>query len=536
MSDKYVPNKAASGQSKLREWWSAVVESNFSVLYRAINDHFTGVDDRHTAEQVDYGAGKTVKAAIDDKADLTDLGKKADNDTVYAVNDLLGVTSFQMQIPGTVPGVITWVTVHDYDGTPMYKKTCDFTILTDASYMKNAARGWMCREDGTGCWCEFMEDGLWVDPAFVPSANTSEIVAVAALTEDSGSQYQQETLKNVLTKTNASAYTPTGDYHPATKKYVDDAVAGAGGGEPEVIDTGITGLNNLLGSNVLDQYIADPGKIHKYNIGYNEHSKLTGCVAELTVTGCNFENGDPSTCQRLECAWAPSDDAPIKTYAVYIRMGYGYDASSYSWGAWKEAEVLQRPGSQGYVDAQTRSMLKMASSYTITHAGGTVTFKSPAFAVTYNGAAYAVPQLQKELTGITADKYYNLYLTSLNGADYFSIRAVERGANSQEFTPATLDDGESLIGAFGALRYNETTPDNPYIFEPAEIIEVSGDLMAFDIYCRQSFPVDSAYYTAESCQKLDDPSGVMQAIQNAGYDNLMDFVYSLGRATGLLEG
>ncbi len=33
-----------------------------------------------------------------------------------------------------------------------------------------------------------------------------------------------------LTVTNTEVYTPTADYHPATKKYVDDTVAGAGGG------------------------------------------------------------------------------------------------------------------------------------------------------------------------------------------------------------------------------------------------------------------------------------------------------------------
>ena len=33
-----------------------------------------------------------------------------------------------------------------------------------------------------------------------------------------------------ITTNNTTAFTPTADYHPATKKYVDDAVAGAGGG------------------------------------------------------------------------------------------------------------------------------------------------------------------------------------------------------------------------------------------------------------------------------------------------------------------
>lgn len=36
-------------------------------------------------------------------------------------------------------------------------------------------------------------------------------------------------ISDVLTKTNITAFTPTSDYHPATKKYVDDTVAGAGG-------------------------------------------------------------------------------------------------------------------------------------------------------------------------------------------------------------------------------------------------------------------------------------------------------------------
>ena len=37
-------------------------------------------------------------------------------------------------------------------------------------------------------------------------------------------------LSNYLAKNNTTSYTPSGDYNPATKKYVDDAVAGAGGG------------------------------------------------------------------------------------------------------------------------------------------------------------------------------------------------------------------------------------------------------------------------------------------------------------------
>ena len=43
-------------------------------------------------------------------------------------------------------------------------------------------------------------------------------------------------LTKVLSKTNTTSYTPTNDYHPATKKYVDDAIAAAGGGSGSAFD------------------------------------------------------------------------------------------------------------------------------------------------------------------------------------------------------------------------------------------------------------------------------------------------------------
>ena len=42
-------------------------------------------------------------------------------------------------------------------------------------------------------------------------------------------KYVDDKVANYLAKNNTTAFTPTGDYNPATKKYVDDAVAGSGG-------------------------------------------------------------------------------------------------------------------------------------------------------------------------------------------------------------------------------------------------------------------------------------------------------------------
>ena len=48
----------------------------------------------------------------------------------------------------------------------------------------------------------------------------------------------------VLTKTNTTAFTPTANYHPATKKYVDDSISTSGGGDmlKTVYDTDDTGV------------------------------------------------------------------------------------------------------------------------------------------------------------------------------------------------------------------------------------------------------------------------------------------------------
>lgn len=76
--------------------------------------------------------------------------------------------------------------------------------------------------------------------------------ADARASADSGQQTRIEALEEavadrplkteVLTKTNAEPYTPSGDYQPATKAYVDDAVAGGGDMSKSVYDTNGSGV------------------------------------------------------------------------------------------------------------------------------------------------------------------------------------------------------------------------------------------------------------------------------------------------------
>ena len=111
---------------------------------------------------------------------------------------------------------------------------------------------------------------------------------------------------DVLTKTNTAAFTPTGDYQPATKKYVDDIVIEAGGGDMlrTVYDKDKTGTvddSKKLGGQLPSYYAkaADlaekwTGKVYTIEVGNdweihtvtsNGEEKLGSYYQEIAVEG-----------------------------------------------------------------------------------------------------------------------------------------------------------------------------------------------------------------------------------------------------------
>lgn len=109
---------------------------------------------------------------------------------------------------------------------------------------------------------------------------------------------------SVLAKTNTTAYTPTGSYHPATKKYVDDSVSAAGGGDmlKSVYDTngdGVVDDAEKLGGQLPSYYATKaevdtkPPKSHTstattYGAGSTTaygHVKLANNLTTTTITG-----------------------------------------------------------------------------------------------------------------------------------------------------------------------------------------------------------------------------------------------------------
>ena len=90
--------------------------------------------------------------------------------------------------------------------------------------------------------------------------------------------------KNLLTKTNTTGYTPTSDYNPATKKYVDDAVASASSGSDLIthhfsISNSLSNIFKSINSKI---YIRDESIINNLINKLNEALNV-GCQINLIV-------------------------------------------------------------------------------------------------------------------------------------------------------------------------------------------------------------------------------------------------------------
>ena len=121
---------------------------------------------------------------------------------------------------------------------------------------------------------------------WMPTTHT-QAYSASALTTSSG-----------LSKTNTTSYTPTGDYHPATKKYVDDAIAAIEIPETSeiVIDTALS----LESENPVQNKIvtADLKTVDQYNFLKNERtaafvagSGSTGAYTMKNVNSSVIVNG-----------------------------------------------------------------------------------------------------------------------------------------------------------------------------------------------------------------------------------------------------
>lgn len=137
----------------------------------------------NTADR-DKPISTAAQAALNQKADLSDGKVKAAQLPYFN-------TSYTLTI----------------DGTPIYG--CRFADVSEDGTMTLNA-------DGSGDWLISVTEDEQI--VLTKVVQTDEIAKKADLSA-------------VLTKTNETAFTPTEHYQPATKKYVDDVVSEAGGGD-----------------------------------------------------------------------------------------------------------------------------------------------------------------------------------------------------------------------------------------------------------------------------------------------------------------
>lgn len=133
--------------------------------------------------------------------------------------------------------------------------------------------------------------------------------------------------RNILFKDNTDSFTPTSNYHPATKKYVDDVVANVGGdsfpNSVYFLDTATTILLNgdtqyITSSNVKDkmgEILTD--SIVKKGIKPTIAIKGIGDSARLFLfTFANYNTGSKK--MDFYCTWSEFNESPKKIYNLKL--------------------------------------------------------------------------------------------------------------------------------------------------------------------------------------------------------------------------
>ena len=251
MSDKYIPKKAASGKTYLRDWWNAVTEANFTTIFSAFSKHINGSADRHKADEIDYSDNVTVKAKIDTKVDKisgkglsTNDYTNAEKAEVAKIKDKvdkvagkgLSANDYTDEEKAEVAKVkdkvdkVSGKGLSTNDFTSAYKTKLDNLDTNLNNKVDKVTGKGLSKNDFTDDYKAKL-DNL--------DTNISETLA--------GKADKTE----VLTKTNTTAFAPTGDYNPATKKYVDDKVS----------NINVPIVDNLTSTSTTSALSANQGKV-----------------------------------------------------------------------------------------------------------------------------------------------------------------------------------------------------------------------------------------------------------------------------------
>lgn len=201
----------------------------------------------------------------DSSSDFAVLTKKAINEA-YNKGDLHFILNYGSSSNSL--GTTLQVVVKIYDTN----RPIAFDTIRKISYMGGIYKQQLISLN-YGSWV--YANGEWTYPT--GSVGAQFITDVPFMTDSSA-------LSTFLSKTNTKSYTPTNDYNPATKKYVDDAVASAGGGSDLIIHhfSISNSLSNIFKSINSQIYIRDESIINNLINKLNEALNV-GCQINLIV-------------------------------------------------------------------------------------------------------------------------------------------------------------------------------------------------------------------------------------------------------------
>ena len=107
---------------------------------------------------------------------------------------------------------------------------------------------------------------------------------------------------NYISKTNTTSYTPTSDYHPATKKYVDDNVAGSTTPWTDLIPNTsvinyypkakVSERNGLVTITGIFAFIPDGNAINQENLVFTIPSSIPLCTQDIEIVCGQIIPGD----------------------------------------------------------------------------------------------------------------------------------------------------------------------------------------------------------------------------------------------------
>ena len=180
-----------------------------------------------------------LQAALDLKADLTDVRTK-----IFEINNTAQVSAFKPAIDWIAAwnnSIIKYINTED--GSYNY-----FNFVSKRPYPRSSTNevGYYfasATPDVMECYVDDIISGMYV---LVEDDWTVYSVWIDRVNIDSLERDIEELNRSVLKKNNTQTYTPTWDYNPATKKYVDDAVAWITPGQTYTAWNNIDITNNVI--------------------------------------------------------------------------------------------------------------------------------------------------------------------------------------------------------------------------------------------------------------------------------------------------